>query len=616
MTGGRDDRGGPTSDQLDTASLVQESARSVSEGGAPRIPEVGDLVANKYQIESIIGRGGMGVVFGARHVQLRERVAIKVLLVGTSSRGAFTSRFLREAQVAAQLRNEHIARVADVGTLTDGTPFMVMEFVEGNDLQEVLRRDGKLPVDRAVEYIVQACEGLAEAHANGVVHRDLKPPNLFLTQRTDGSELIKILDFGISKLLSAEQPVSDLTETGVVMGSPKYMSPEQFGTVNEVGTRADVWALGAILYELATGKRAFDEPTLATLCARVISGAPPRPMREHSSEVPDALERAVFRCLRLEQEERPADVAELASELLQSVGALDAESRAAKIRATLGRSAEKRPRAADPSSARMTSVAGASASIQSSEAAGAPSRSAERAAPPSAATPTPGTPSPSSPRATPPSTATPTPGTRVRGPARSGKPLIEFPGPRENLKPVTEWRSTWITSSFQALRERDLFKRYVEALPATHRDSLPLTVTGIWIPIAIARIHYQACGRLGLSYTECRDLGLAVGERAQGSITRTAVALARTAGVDGWTVWEQGPRIWERGARGGAIVVHKAGPKEAIFEVLGCELFEETYFRAAFLGVILGIMRLVANRAYAKELARERNAFVARFQWV
>jgi serine/threonine protein kinase len=570
MEGKRNDRGAPTSDELDTASLDPDG-QAVSSGVAAGVPAIGDLVAHKYQVESIIGRGGMGVVLGARHVQLRERVAIKVLLIDPTGRGAFTSRFLREAQVAAQLRNEHIARVADVGTLGDGTPYMVMEYVEGHDLHAVLRRDGKVPLHLAVEYVVQACEGLAEAHAQGVVHRDLKPPNLFLTHRADGSELIKILDFGISKLLSAEQPVGDLTETGVVMGSPKYMSPEQFGTAREVDTRADVWALGAIFYELATGTRAFDEPTLATLCARVISGVPPRSMRELCREASEALERAVLRCLRVERDERTADVAELAADLLDAVGAPDAESRTAKIRATLGRtSADKKARATPASVPKMTSVRGVRAAT------------------------------------TPPASK----------PARPGTLLLEFGGPRESAKPVTEWRSTWITSSFQTLRERDLFKRYVEALPDAHRESLPLTVTGIWIPIATARVHYEACGRLGLSYTEARDLGLAVGERAQGSITRTAVALARTAGVDGWTLWDQGPRIWERGARGGAIMVYKAGPKEAVFEVIGCELFEVTYFRAALLGVILGMLRLVTNRAYAKELAREKNAFVARFQWV
>ena len=319
-------------------------------------------VANKYLVESVIGRGGMGVVLAARHVQLRERVAIKILLVDSTGRGAFTSRFLREAQVAAQLRNEHVARVADVGTLGDGTPYMVMEYLEGCDLSALLRRQTKLPLDLAVEYVVQACEALAEAHAHGIVHRDLKPANLFLTHRADGSALIKILDFGISKLLSAEQSVGDLTETGIVMGSPKYMSPEQFGTAHEVDARTDIWSLGAIFYELATGNRAFDEPTLATLCARVISGVPPRSIRELCDDASEALERAVLHCFRVDREDRTPDVAELAAELLEAVGAVDAEARTNKIRATLGRtSAERKPRVPPASVSKMTSVVGARA---------------------------------------------------------------------------------------------------------------------------------------------------------------------------------------------------------------------------------------------------------------
>jgi hypothetical protein len=189
--------------------------------------------------------------------------------------------------------------------------------------------------------------------------------------------------------------------------------------------------------------------------------------------------------------------------------------------------------------------------------------------------------------------------------------------PRAEVTPVTHWRSTWVTSSLQTLRSHGFFERYVEALPEEHRGTLPLTVAGVWMPVATARAHYQACHALGFSQSEARELGLAVGERAQGSILRTAVALVKGVGVDGWSLMNHVPRIWERGARGGAVAVYKVGPKEANVEVLGCELFEVPYFRAAFHGVVLGVLRLVTQRAYAHERAESvSNAFAVRLQWV
>jgi hypothetical protein len=185
------------------------------------------------------------------------------------------------------------------------------------------------------------------------------------------------------------------------------------------------------------------------------------------------------------------------------------------------------------------------------------------------------------------------------------------------VQPVTHWRSTWITSSLQTLRARGLFERYAKALSDEHRATLPLTVPGLWMPVATARAHYQACDALGLSQSETRDLGLAVGERAQGNILRTVVAMMKRVGVDGWSLMGQVPRIWERGARGGAVAVYKVGPKEANVEVLGCELFEVPYFRAAFHGVVLGVLRLVTQRAYAHERADSvTSAFIIRLQWV
>src|SRR4051812_25861934 len=184
---------------------------------------VGDILAGKYEVERILGAGGMGVVVAAKHLQLGERVAIKFLLPSSLAREEVVSRFLREGRAAARLRSEHAARVFDVGTLEGGVPYLVMEYLDGKDLGVIFRSQGKMPIETAIEYVLQACEALAEAHSLGIVHRDLKPANLFLTTRPDGSPQIKVIDFGISKMVE-EGTDGDVTATAVMMGSPLYMS--------------------------------------------------------------------------------------------------------------------------------------------------------------------------------------------------------------------------------------------------------------------------------------------------------------------------------------------------------------------------------------------------------
>ena len=206
----------------------------------------GELVAGKFQIDRVIGQGGMGFVVAATHVHLGQRVALKFLLPAMASDRAVVERFLREARSSAQLRGEHICRVSDVGVLDAGAPYFVMELLEGQDLASMLAARGPIPVPILADYILQACLGLAEAHAAGIVHRDLKPANLFLTLRPDGTPLIKIVDFGIAK-----DPTSTsfhLTRTDAVMGSPGYMSPEQLRSTRVADARSDLWALGVILH--------------------------------------------------------------------------------------------------------------------------------------------------------------------------------------------------------------------------------------------------------------------------------------------------------------------------------------------------------------------------------
>jgi serine/threonine-protein kinase len=267
---------------------------------------VGDVVAGKYRVERVLGAGGMGCVVAARHVELEQRVALKLLRPDAGD-VASASRLLLEAKAAVKLRGEHVARVFDVGRMPDGAPFLVMEYLEGRDLGAVVAAGGPLAPGLAALYMRQVCEGVAEAHAAGIIHRDLKPQNLFLTQRLDGSPCVKVLDFGISKMRGTEH--AKLTAADMIVGSPAYMAPEQM-TGREVDARSDVWALGASLYEICTGRCPYAEPTVAEQYAQIVAGPPPPPSRWVPG-FPEELSRVILRCLARQPSERYASVVEL-----------------------------------------------------------------------------------------------------------------------------------------------------------------------------------------------------------------------------------------------------------------------------------------------------------------
>jgi eukaryotic-like serine/threonine-protein kinase len=280
-----------------------------------RLVEPGTLIAGKYRVERVLGQGGMGVVVVAMHDELDQRVAIKFLNPKAVADPEWTARFAREARAATRIKSEHAVKVYDVGKLESGAPYMVMEYLEGRDLQTILNDRRRLPVREAVEYLLQACEAIAEAHGAGIVHRDLKPANLFVTHRTDGSPCVKILDFGISKVTSLtggrDQTV---TNTAAIVGSPLYMSPEQMKASKNVDRRTDIWSLGVILQEVVSGLPSFVAETTAELCALVLT-APPTPLRETFPEAPAGLAAIIERCLRKPADERYANIAELAHAL-------------------------------------------------------------------------------------------------------------------------------------------------------------------------------------------------------------------------------------------------------------------------------------------------------------
>jgi serine/threonine-protein kinase len=258
----------------------------------------------------------MGVVVSAFRTDLEQRVAVKFLGAAAAERPDAAERFRREARAAAKIRSEHVARVLDVGTLDTGLPYMVMEFLEGNDIADELRRLQRMPMVEAVEFILQAIEALAEAHAAGVVHRDLKPGNLFLARRADGSRRVKVLDFGISKALTGSSVEElSLTKTAALIGSPLYMAPEQMRSAKDVDTRADIWSLGAMLYEMLTGEPPYTGESIPQLCAALLHDDP-IPMRQHRPEIPEGLEQAVLRCLMKDRNHRFPTVFELGRALL------------------------------------------------------------------------------------------------------------------------------------------------------------------------------------------------------------------------------------------------------------------------------------------------------------
>src|SRR5580698_2331943 len=260
------------------------------------LPQPGAILLGKYRVDRVIGVGGMGAVVGARHLQLDERVAIKFLLPEMLQHEEVVQRFLREARAAIKIRSEHCVRVLDVGTLENGAPYMVMEFLEGQDLAAIGEQHKKLPIADVIDWVLQASEALAEAHAIGIVHRDLKPANLFLTRRADGTPSVKVLDFGISKQ-AATGADAGVTKTQAVLGSPRYMSPEQMRSTKDVDARADVWALGAVVHELVAGVPPFDAETMTALCAAILQD-PPRSMRATRPDAPPQLEAVV--CAALE----------------------------------------------------------------------------------------------------------------------------------------------------------------------------------------------------------------------------------------------------------------------------------------------------------------------------
>lgn len=285
------------------------------------IPSLGGVVAQKYRIDREIGRGGMGIVYAATDLTLGRIVALKLLISAEPQAGRLPTaigqedraRFMREARATASLRGEHVAQVYEAGVTPQGVPFLAMELLHGEDLDRYVQRRGPLPYGEACDLLIQACVALAEAHQLGIVHRDLKPQNFFIQPPRDATgPKLKVLDFGISKV-SSEADLA-LTQTSMTMGSPRYMSPEQVRSSKYVDARADIWALGAVLFEAIAGRPLFNESTASALHAQIIADAA-TPLRHVRVDAPGEIEQIILRCVEKDPARRFATTLELAQAL-------------------------------------------------------------------------------------------------------------------------------------------------------------------------------------------------------------------------------------------------------------------------------------------------------------
>lgn len=293
---------------------------SSSSALASPYPSPGEILDDKYRIEKMLGEGGMGAVVRATHLLLHRTVAVKFMNPIFMSFPGAVERFLNEGRASGAIRSEHVVPVTDVGCLPSGTPYLVMECLDGLDLADLLARDGPtLPTPRAVHFVIQILRGLQAAHAIGIIHRDMKPSNCFVVSHDDDDDFVKILDFGISKIV---QPGgASLTQTNTALGTPLYMSLEQARRPRDVDARSDLYSVGVILYELLSGRTPYVAETedYADLLYQLFT-AEPAPIRELCPELPDGLADVVHTALAREPEHRYASALEMAEALLPFAG--------------------------------------------------------------------------------------------------------------------------------------------------------------------------------------------------------------------------------------------------------------------------------------------------------
>ncbi len=310
--------GGEVFCPVDATRLVTTSQISASPLD-PNDPLIGNVLAGRYLVKSRIGEGGMGLVYEGLHRDIDKRVAIKVLRDDLSRRPEVVARFRQEARSASRIGHENIVDIFDFGETTRGASYFVMEFLEGEDLGNVLGKKNTISAERACDIVLQCCRALSAAHATGIVHRDIKPENIFLTKRDGVDDFVKIVDFGIAKMSDIETdgaPGRKLTKTGMIFGTPEYMSPEQAGG-RDLDHRVDVYALGIILYECLAGRVPFEGDTfMGILTQHLTAEAPPIDQVNPDARVSQELELVIRKALAKSPDDRYHDTEELAEAIV------------------------------------------------------------------------------------------------------------------------------------------------------------------------------------------------------------------------------------------------------------------------------------------------------------
>ncbi|CAN5697226.1 hypothetical protein BH11MYX3_BH11MYX3_07170 [soil metagenome] len=336
-------QGAETSLSGETSGGVHAAGPTPSAGTQMLADVLGQTLGGRYLVTRKIGQGGMGAVYDATHTLIGKRVALKVLLEKYAQREAIVKRLKQEAQLASSVGNEHIIDITDFGTTGDGRTFVVMEFLDGESLAECLTREQQLPEQRILRIVSQACSALAAAHAKGVVHRDIKPENLFLLKRNQ-QDFIKVVDFGISKSLRAsseEEETTRLTQTGMVLGTPLYMSPEQARGDDELDHRVDVYALGVIMYEAAAGRVPFIGNNYLSVISQVLNEEP-KPLRELRPDLSEEFEAVVLKAMSKDVRERYASATDMLADVTSLLDDPTRSTERAKITGPRRRSLAKK----------------------------------------------------------------------------------------------------------------------------------------------------------------------------------------------------------------------------------------------------------------------------------